>query len=80
MERLAKNFLEFVDGKLRKLCFKYIYVFVLESEELSANNLYKQKLRLKDNQPVYEKNYRIAHSHKEEENKEVDKLISDDII
>ena len=48
--------------------------------KINANNFYKQRLRLKDNQPVYIKNYRIPHSLKEEMNKKVTKWINDDIV
>ena len=41
--------------------------------KINANNFYKQRSRLKDNQPVYIKNYRIPHSLKEEMNKKVTK-------
>ena len=39
----------------------------------------KVQARIKDNQPVYIKSYRIPHSQKEEVNKQDKKLINDDV-
>jgi len=55
-------------------------VFGLETESLSTNNFYKQKLRLKDEEPVYIKNYRSPHSQKDEIQAQVQKLIKDKIV
>jgi len=49
----------------------------LETESLSTNNFYKQKLRLKDEEPVYIKNYRSPHSQKDEIQAQIQKLIKD---
>ena len=61
------------------MCLEFIDIFALESEKISTNNFYKQRLRLKDNQPVYIKNYRIPYSQKEVI-KQVKKIINDDIV
>jgi len=47
---------------------------------MSTNNFYKQKLRLKDDKPVYIKNYRSPHSQVNEIQKQVGKLITDGIV
>jgi len=52
----------------------------LETEPISTNNFYKQQLRLKDNKPVYIKNYRSPHSQVNEIQKQVGKLITDGIV
>ena len=52
----------------------------MESETITTNNFYEQKLKVKDNQPVYIKNYRIPHTHKEEIERQVKKLIDDGIV
>lgn len=80
LEILSKNFPKIAEKDLKVLCTEFIDVFALESEKISANNFYKQKLRLHDKEPVYIKNYRIPHAQKEEVNKQIDKLIKDDII
>jgi len=41
---------------------------------------WKQKLRLKDEEPVYIKNYRSPHSQKDEIQAQVQKLIKDKIV
>lgn len=80
LQLLSKNFPDFVRPKLENLCKEYIDVFALETERISVNNFYKQKLRLRDTEPSYVKNYRIPYKHKEEIARQVDKLIDDDII
>ena len=39
-----------------------------------------RRLRLKDDEPIYIKNYRSPHSHVEEIQKQVGKLINDKIV
>jgi len=48
-------------------------IFGIETELISTNNFYKQKIRMKADEQVYIKNYRIPHSQKEEVDKQVDK-------
>jgi len=52
----------------------------LETEPISTNSFYKQKLRLKDDEPVYIKNYRSPHSQVNEIQKHVGKLFTDGIV
>lgn len=66
LERLTKNFPEIAKSELIQLCSKYIDIFALESDKISTNNFYTQKLRLSDHNPVYIKNYRTPHSQKDE--------------
>lgn len=80
LDKLSKNFPQFVKSELTDLCSEFNDVFALETEQISYNNFYTQKLRLKDNSPVYIKNYRIPYSQKEEISKQVDNLIKDDIV
>lgn len=80
LDKLSKNFPNFIRNELEYLCSKYIDVFALESDKISVNNFYKQKLRLKDLEPVYIKNYRLPHTQKDEIYRQVDKLIQDDIV
>lgn len=80
IEVLSKHFPEFVKPQLMDLCTKFTDVFALESDKISANNFYKQKLMLKDTAPVYIKNYRIPNAQKNEVEKQVNKLLHDDII
>ena len=65
---------------LRKLCREYTDVFALDTDSVTYNNFYKQKLRLKDNSPVYIKNYRVPHTHKSEIENQIHKMLKDDII
>lgn len=65
LEKLRKNFPPHVANKLDKLCSDYLDVFALETDTISYNNFYKQKLILKDNTPVHIKNYRIPKFQKD---------------
>ena len=58
----------------------YSDVFGLETEPIATNNFFKQTLRLKDDEHIYIKNYRSPHSHVEEIQKQVGKLINDKIV
>lgn len=83
-EQLAKiikqNSPEHIQPELLNLCTKYSDIFSLESDKLTQNNFYKQKLRLTDNVPIYTKNYRLPQSQKSEIDKHVKKLIDNDLI
>ena len=69
-----------VGNVLFDLIKKYNDIFALDSDKLSVNNFYEQKLQLKDNTPVFSKNYRLPETQKQEVNKQVDKLLNDDLI
>ena len=80
MDIWKKNFPEQFKPTLTKICKEYSDIFGLETETISTNNFCERKLRLNDKQPVYIKNYSIPHSHKNEINKQVRKLIDNKII
>lgn len=80
LSRLEKNCPKEFKDQLHKLCSDYTDVFGLETEPITANNFYKQKIKLKDSDPVYIKNYRIPHTHRAEINEQVNKLVSDGIV
>ena len=80
MNKLKTNFPKQFKDPLSKLCNSYCDIFALENEQISANNFYKQKLRLNDKSPTYIKNYRIPHSQKDEIEEQVKKLVDDGIV
>lgn len=80
LDRLSKNFPSFVSNKLQNLCSEFTDIFALESDKISTNNFYKQSIRLKDQIPTNIKNYRIPHANKPLIDKEVEKLLANDII
>ena len=55
-------------------------MFGLATEPIATNHFCKQTLRLKDDEPIYITNYRSPHSHVEEMQKQVGKLINDKIV
>lgn len=75
LEKLSKRFPKFVEKKLKKLCEKYVKAFGLEGESLKPTSVLKQKLFLKDQMPVYSKNYKIPHAQKDEVNRQVSQLL-----
>lgn len=78
--KLSKNFPEFVKEPLTELCKEFNDIFALETDKITVNNFYKQKLRISDDTPVYIKNYRTPHSQKDEIKKQVVKLNSDGVV
>lgn len=67
-------------SSILKLCSEYSDIFNLQDDLLTCNNFYKQKIRLKDESPVYIKNYRNTHNQRDEICRQVDKLVENDII
>lgn len=67
-------------NEIGDLCKEFTDIFSLESDKMTINNFYEQKLRLNDNTPVYIKNYRLPQTQKEEIDKQVTKLINNDLI
>lgn len=80
ISRLSKNFPAFAEKSLTELCTNFTDIFALETDKITANNFYEQKLRISDKTPSYIKNYRIPHSQKDEITRQVEKLRSDDIV
>lgn len=77
---LKNKFPKRFENTLTNLCSEFSDIFGLETETVTTNNFYEQKLRVKDKQPVYIKNYRIPHTHKQEIDRQVQKLIDDEIV
>lgn len=62
------------------LCLEYSDIFALKTDKITVNNFYKQKLKLWDNKPVYIKNYRTPKLQKDEINRQIGKMLENDII
>lgn len=67
-----KSFTEF--------CKSYTDIFSLKDELLTTNNFYKQKILVKDNEPVYKRNYRMPHAQKSIVKEKIEELIDKKII
>lgn len=80
LKTLSKNVKPQYKEKLLNLCKEYADIFHVEGDKLTTNNFYEQKLRIKDDSPVYIKNYRNPHSMREEINSQVNKLLENDLI
>lgn len=66
--------------ELMDLCLQFSQIFAMPDDEGSVNNFYKQTLTLKDEIPVYVKNYRLPQTQKSEINSQVKALLSKDLI
>lgn len=77
---LTKQMPSTIQNELIQLCESYADIFALKDDKMSINNFYEQKLRLIDQTPVYIKNYRLAHTQKEEINRQVNNLLENDLI
>lgn len=66
--------------RLEELCMKFSHIFAMPGDQATVNNFYEQKLNLRDNEPVYVKNYRLPQTQKEEINSQVQALLDKDLI
>lgn len=82
MRILSKNYPndKKLHQKLGKLCTKYADIFALETDTMTVNNFYSQEIKIKDHEPVYTRNYRTPHAQKQEIDKQVQKLLENDLI
>lgn len=77
---VEKHTPEHAKGKIIPLCREFNDIFALETDKMTVNNFYQQSFKLKDNSPVYTKNYRQPHSQKAEIKSQVDKLLKNELI
>lgn len=66
--------------EIEKLCYKYRDIFYCENIPLTFTHEIKHKLRLKDTNPSYVKNYRQAPKQREEINNQIQALLKQNII
>lgn len=68
-------------SSIASLCSKYSDIFHLPGDKLTTTDIYEQSIHLKPNtNPVYVKPYRTPNSLKPEIDKQIRKLLEDDII
>jgi hypothetical protein len=77
---LTKSIPGYVKKDFSELCSKYSEIFALETDTMSVNNFYSQNLKVIDDEPVYVKNYRQPHFHKQEIKRQVDLFLKNDLI
>lgn len=65
---------------LDKICTEYADVFSLDEDPLTVNNFYEQTLKVKDNIPVFTKNYRTPYTQKLEISNQTRILRENDLI
>lgn len=67
-------------NQLINLCMDYSDVFALSDDKMTTNNFYSQKLRMISDDPVYVRNYRLPKTQKDEIDRQVKKLLENDLI
>lgn len=77
--------LDHLDADIHKqilgICAKYSDIFYLEGDKLSTTNIMTQSIDLKTNtKPIYVKPYRLPNAMKPEVDKQIRKMLADDII
>lgn len=66
---------------IQNICAKYADIFCVSGDKLTTANLYEQNIQLKPNSdPVYIKQYRLPFSQRDELEKQITKMLNDDII
>lgn len=66
--------------QLMDLVKEYTDIFTLETDKMTTNNFYTQKIRMTDDTPIYTKSYRIPHGQKDIINEQVNKLLENNLI
>lgn len=77
---LRPNFPKNASIQLEDLCTEFIDIFGTGEDSVTTNNFYTHKIYLTDKTPVYIKNYRSAYSDKTEIERQVRKMLNDNII
>lgn len=80
LKLIEKDVPEYAKEKLIDLCTEYEDIFAVDGDQLTINNFYTQKLRLKDPEPIYVKNYRLPKTQKTEINRQVNELLENNLI
>ena len=80
LKEISKNTAQHAHNRILPLCSEYSDIFSLESDQMTVNNFYKQKFKLKSDEPVYVKNYRTPHAMKNEIDSQIGKLLKNDLI
>lgn len=80
LTELSKNVPNQYKDKILPLCNEFSDIFALESDKMTVNNFYTQNFRVKDDTPVYVKNYRLPYTQRDEIDKQVEKLLKNELI
>lgn len=66
--------------ELLRLCNEYSDIFAKENEPLTSTHVVKHKIRTTDDIPIHSKLYRYPQVHKEEVERQIDKMLQQNII
>lgn len=66
---------------IEQICTKYADIFCLESDKLTVTDIYSPVIKVKTEvQPIYSKPYRLPNSRRSEVEKQINKMIDENII
>lgn len=80
IDEITKNTPKQHQRQILPLCKEFDDIFALEDDKMTVNNFYTQKFRVKDDSPVYVKNYRLPFSQREEIARQVEKLRKNELV
>lgn len=80
MSEISKQVPEQHKDQVLPLCKEFNDIFALESDKMTVNNFYTQSFKIKDDTPVYVKNYRQPYSQRGEVAKQIEKLLKNELI
>lgn len=80
LHQIEQNVNPLYKNDLISLCKQFPEIFLMDNDVPTINNFYEQKLRINDDSPVYIKNYRLPHSQKDEIDRQVNKLLENNLI
>lgn len=67
--------------EITKLCLKFSDIFCLTDDKITVTKIYQPSLKVKpDTQPVYTRPYKLPQSQRDEVQRQVDKMLNDNII
>ena len=81
LNSLRTSHLNYEENKeLLNLCSQYSDIFHLPDDKLSCTNALNHQIKTNSNIPINTKSYRFPQCHKEEVNKQINKMLDQDII
>lgn len=76
---LSNVSVDYVDN-IWSLCKEFHDIFCLSHDALTTNNFYTQKIIVTNDEPVFTKNYRIPHAHKDVISNQVKNMLIENVI
>lgn len=68
------------EESLLKICYQFNKLFYLEGDKLTSTKLIQHEINTNNSAPIVSKTYRYPEIHKEEVNKQIEKMLKENII